>query len=146
MCLKNEQMMSSRMFKFTGFKLASAPSSGNFSAHFWRTLRAYGTAAFKLNVMFFDNSYFYTKGTMDLKKIDKTTSKGTYMTSISIYRHVCGNPGCLLLGMLGQKNSVFCEKLFLSDKLEFLSILPVCKVSSFCDFLSSTLSKASGCS
>ena len=55
------------MVKFSAFKLISAPVQSNFTVHLRRIISVYKTAACKLNVMFFKNSCFFTRGTADPK-------------------------------------------------------------------------------
>ena len=49
------------MVKYLAFKLVSSPSSSKFAVHFRRIILLYGVAACKLNVMFFENSDFFTE-------------------------------------------------------------------------------------
>ena len=75
----------------------SVPSWSNFDVHLRRILRVYW-AACRLNVIFFKKSHFFTRGDTDPSKIlvsELDFSRGAYLTSISIYRHVCGELECL---------------------------------------------------
>ena len=55
-----EQSISFRMVKFSAFKLISAPSLSNFAVHLPPILRVWNSS--KLNIMFFKNLYFFTRG------------------------------------------------------------------------------------
>ena len=63
------------------------------------TFRGLVARVHELNVTFFKKPFFLTKGDMDHKVyVVGELDKCTYLTIISIYRHACGEIGCLEWG------------------------------------------------
>ena len=110
--LKVLKRISFRIVKFSAFKLISASNQSKFAVHLRWITRVYETSACKLkNIMFFENSCFFSRGaTHPQNNLVRDLDQGNLPDQHCIYRRIRGELECLLVeqGMVVRK-IVFCE-------------------------------------